>query len=177
VKQVAVMALLIALACRRDGPVRPGHALIERSEGRVVLGPKTTTIIGDPDSVRAWRIASPFDPNFAELQRTHSRIDEYPMLEEKRVTASAAAHIAAALLDRRVYGNPTACIFDPHHALLFRRGADSVIVVICLKCGDMNVHPSASVGERRTSEAINGPSGALYRALDEVFPERTSAAR
>lgn len=151
-------ALLLAASCHRRPPI-----------DYTILGNRTSVAIATADSVTAFRIVSPLDPQFARDHGTLPSIDDCPILEEK---SAPRDRLAAALLDPQTYGDATSCNFDPHHALRFRRGTDSVDVVICFKCGDIDVVPSASLGEPRRSLPINGPgSRALYAAVQEIFPK------
>ena len=158
-----VIVLLIAAGCQHD-----------ESQG---LSPRTAATIRETTTVQAYRIASPLAPNFDDLKRTHRLISEYPILEEKPVPPTTARRLVAALTDRKTYGDATDCTFDPGYALQFRRGADTVVFVICFKCGDMDVEPSAAVGEPKATLAINGPAPALHATMRELFPDRAHASR
>lgn len=79
-------AFLIALAvlprCQRDHPARPGEPVVEHIDGRpeVLIGPRTSKVLGDPTSVRAYLVMSPFAKSFERLKKTKPLIDQYPIL-------------------------------------------------------------------------------------------------
>lgn len=168
-------------ACDRAKPAAPGEPVIDRSDLQqpVLLGPRTTLVLGEPTRVRAYRILSPFDPQFGAAQKKQPLIREYPIVKEVPVPPNVAARIAKLLVDPKSYDPDYAmtCLFDPHHALRFERGADAVDVILCFECGDLSVVPSASLREQGTTQPFGRIAKPLYKVIAEVLPEERNTQR
>lgn len=172
----ALASLSAFLNCHRDHAVLPGQPLVEQVDGRqeVLLGPRTTAVIGSPSRVRAYRVLSPFAPNFESLQKKKPLLQEYPILAEARVSTTTAQKIAGILLTASSYdpAYATDCLFEPGYAVRFERATDIVDVVICFKCGDVDILPHESLREKAaTTLPFGRVSQQLYEAITEIFPE------
>ena len=173
---ILIMSILAISACERTKPSQPGKPVVQKLDNgtEVVVGPRTSEILGRPDQVRAYRIMMPFDPSFAAAQKTHPLIGGYPILAEAPVSSGTYQKISALLLDPSSYDPNYAfdCLFKPRHALRFQRGTDTVDVIICFECSDLDIIPSPSLRERQTSQPFGRVAKPLYTAMLEVFPER-----
>ena len=160
--------ILLTIHCWRSEPVAPGKPVVGKDA--VILDAQTTQIIGTPENVRAYRILDPYDPRYPRLKKTHPLIDEqYPILEQKPVAALTSRRIANVLLDPGTYDpdHATDCTFVPSYALEFQRGRDIVTVVICFKCGDLDV---ISPTKRVNFLPFGADDGELWNAISTTFP-------
>lgn len=110
---------------------------------------------------------SPFAKDFERFKNTKSLIDEYPILAAAPVEARTAQKISDILLDPNSYDSSyaTACLFEPGHALRFERNSDVVDVIICFKCGDLDILPSKAIGEKGTMQPFGKVAKPLYEAM------------
>lgn len=158
----AILPLLLLVAFCGERPVVP-------------LGPRTKATISNPTRVRAYRILNSSDSNYAAAQKTKPLFaEEYPILAEAVVSPAIAKKFADRLLDPDTYGhNDSAMCFHPGHALRFERGADSVDVVICFKCENLDIRPASAMNEPFVSSLpIGHIAEPLYDAMREIFPEK-----
>jgi len=176
---IPLLACLILLACQQK-PVFPGTPVTRQEEGEVhtLLGSRTTATIGGATSIIGYRIVSPLARDFETLKRTHPLAGGYPVLEQVPVPLPAGREIAAILLNPQTYDQKyqTSCNFDPGYLLTFRRGADSVDVVLCFHCGDLEIVPSNSLREAGTGQPFGQASAKLYRIVTKVILTRQPPA-
>jgi hypothetical protein len=84
--------------------------------------------------------------------------------------AQTMGNLRKTLLNARSYGGMTACMFDPAVALRFHKGAESVQIVICFKCGELIFQDAAGrdLSRRLTFHEIRAP---LLAAARKAFPK------
>lgn len=171
---IAALPFVLLLGGCCGTPVAPGVPVTRSDDGavRVILGPRTTAVIGSPTAAEAYKIVSPLSPTFEKMKRERPVVGEYPILERVPLPPAVAAEAATTLLNPRTYDPAfqTGCNFEPGYVLRFRKGGSTVDAAICFKCGDIEFSPSADLGETGTTQPFGKSGTALYDAVMKVFP-------
>jgi hypothetical protein len=179
-REVFVLGLAFLLSACSEKAVVPGAPVIRKDydEARVILGPRTTAVIGNPTQVDGFRIVSPLSREFDAMKKARPSVGEYPILEQVSVPLDVAAMAANTLLTPGTYDPKFMrdCNFDPGYVLRFRRGTSTVQVVICFKCDDVEITPSPDLGETAGTLPAGGGDSGLYDAIMKVFPKQKTAA-
>lgn len=177
----AVLGVLLIAGCGGGRePVASGPLTITSGdEQHAIAGARTVAVLANPERVTAFKVLSPFTPNLAELRKGKPSIGgEFVVVAQANVAADVARTMSAVLRDPDTYdrSQQLMCTFDPRHALRFERGADAVEVIICFKCGDLYLIPSASLGENGGIQPFGAGAGELYAAMQKIFPDQKVAS-
>jgi hypothetical protein len=84
--------------------------------------------------------------------------------------AQTMGGLRKTLLNADSYGGMTACMFDPAVALRFYKGAESVQIVICFKCGELIFQDAAGRDLSRRLTFHEGRAQ-LLAAARKAFPK------
>jgi hypothetical protein len=143
-----------------------------------VLPERVAAVLRKPTSVRFFRIVNSFDvspPEYAALRSEKTRIAGYPVIAEVQGTSGQARAIGEVLLRKESYlkpGQAWMCIFEPHHIAQITNGSESVNVIICFKCGDVELRlpDDRTPGEQNQGLSQEGEAR-LYEIVGKRFPD------
>jgi hypothetical protein len=106
-------------------------------------------------------------------------IDGYPILERREVSDATRAELSNVLSSPGFYKvDSSMCVLEPGWAVEFARGAESVTILVCFKCGDVEFVGTPGSGAEDVSRRgmrSKDLSGRLHRALSTVLPQQPPA--
>ncbi len=173
--RIAVL-FLAAVACNPSEPAQqakePDHAalIVDDEKQLKATLQQVAELFARADHFTLYRIANAFDKDYEQIAKdTQERIAGYPILGQSTLQRQKAAPITNLLVQRSTYlppGDAWMCLFEPHHVLRATGKYDSAIVVICVKCGDVEIRIGDKPGDTRSlTPAANAE---LTRILDGI---------
>ncbi|HEU4886947.1 MAG TPA: hypothetical protein VFV49_03605 [Thermoanaerobaculia bacterium] len=174
------LVVSLSLSCQRSEPsteheqmgaASPEAHFIDRMPADVAA------ILANPTNVRFLRIVNSFDvpaSEYAALKSAKPDLAGYPVTAEVQGTPEQARALGQALLRRGSYLGPTTswmCIFEPHHIAQLSKGKDAVNVIICFKCGEIELRLPGETTEGAPQGLSNQGAKRLYEIVGKVFPE------
>jgi hypothetical protein len=173
-KTYTVIACLLVTGCRlaeraADTALESAKAVYQDSEERQLrraleqtreLGTRATTVV-------LYEVANEFDEDFASL-KSNPRVAGYPIRRKRALNRQDVRGLIELLTSRPSYLPPNdnwTCIFAPHHVLQLQGGADTEVIVICVKCGDVDFHFHRSVTAKGLQSTSNDAIAAQLKSL------------
>ena len=122
------------------------------------------TVAERPHSVAVFHIANEIDADYETVTAAvRETVAGYPVRNRIAMTPETAAELVSLIADRRTYmSDRLDCTFIPHHVLQVTAGSETVTVVICLKCGDVEFE---KIGTRNVDPNANARLAQLLNAM------------
>ena len=176
-RRTSVLLVCLMMGCKqRELPAPPEWT----PGGPASVPPAIVTILTTATVVRAYRITNQFNSDFA-ASKGRPQIAGYPMLAEADVPERAIRDLAQVLTAPATYlreNESWMCIFEPNHVLHFTGPQGSADVVICFKCGDLQINATSTAGGSHKFEHGLAGSGeaTLNRLVASVLSESDKEA-
>jgi hypothetical protein len=160
---LALVAALVFLGCSTP-----------TSKVQRLVGPKAAAILAAAQKVETFRL----DPESVYSAKPEyegkTRIDGYVITATGKTQGPEfARRLAAILLREETYEPAAAKCFDPGVAFRVYGGDESVEVLICFMCNDLDVRPNA-LGQRLGNQLADFPREVrpqLLKLVQEAFPD------
>lgn len=133
---------------------------------------QTSRLARTADTFVLYDVGNEFDADFAAL-KGKPLIAGYPVKRKFALTRTEVAPLLTQLTARKSYFAPgvgLTCLFEPHHVLEIRSSNRSELVVICVKCGDVQF--LANGKEEMLKSLLPAPNDSIARLLAKLDRKR-----
>lgn len=176
-----LLLVSLSLTCQRSEShaEHEPEAIPAATEAHFVdrLPADVAAIFANPTSVRFFRIVNSFDVSaseYAALKAGKPDMAGYPVTAEVQGTPEQARALGQMLLRQESYlkpGDAWMCIFEPHHIAQLSKGKETVNVIICFKCGEIELRLPGETTAGSTQGLGAEGEKRLYEIVGKVFPE------